>query len=226
MIRGPELHFYEFAREYALRLNAAYAKGFRTRLLPTFADINLEANNAVNEFADLARGMMDPDDAYQYAEEAYMHGLRVYEELDFIKRQTIALGLAGLFHLWERMIKRFIGDELRRHGFQAKKDIGKWNFSDIVSCLKTFDFDLTQQAFWQDLNRLHLIANTVKHGYGPSRTRLAAEWPEIFNNLGAEASSFVRLEYDDPQFAEEHFDQFAETLKTFWEHFPERLTAI
>ena len=189
-----------------------------------FNDISGEADAAFDEFREAAEQRMGQDvDPDTYIDQAYEYGFKIYQDMLFVKRQTITISLIGAFHLWERLIKRFIAHEFRLDNFEPKKEITKWNFYDIEEQLQFFKFELSQQAYWPSLNRLRLLANAMKHGPGGSYDKLAAEWPEAFYGCGKTTSSFVTFEYNEPELAEDHFDELVASILIFWKEFPERL---
>lgn len=220
----PYLYFDHWSRGYAVNLCQVYVCQFEKRLLPTFDDIDDEANAASGEFYSAGIASISEDgDPSSLASDAFEHGLKVWEELDFVRSQLVALAATGLFHLWERLTKRFIAVDLRRRGFEATPPISRWTFDDTMSCLTKMGWDVRREPFFPDLERLQLLANAVKHGHGPSRDRLAARWPEVLRDHATQPSSFVHLEWDDPQVTPDHFNQVASAVMAFWSSFPESL---
>ena len=51
----------------------------------------------------------DPGD--DFAEAAQEYGLEVYENLRFTHQQVLGLAAAGIYHLWERLLKQFLCKE-------------------------------------------------------------------------------------------------------------------
>jgi hypothetical protein len=92
----------------------------------------------------------------------------------------IATGVAGLFHLFEKQLYRFLNQEIGRYGFthRVKKQdvpfvVTKWEDADTV--IKSFPHTLRlggdgvtlKDAFTSsDLTELREVANAVKHGPG------------------------------------------------------------
>jgi hypothetical protein len=65
---------------------------------------------------------------YQAAEG---HAESVYSDLEFVRRQITGLAVAGLYHLWERLLKEF----LVREGLGDKKAIYKADFPKLTALL-------------------------------------------------------------------------------------------
>src|SRR5712691_1857347 len=100
-------------RQYALDLIGAYSDGFARRILRGFATIEPEATAAAealfNERMNRVCGPDGPDeDAGSVADDAREHGFSVYSDLEFVRRLVTGLAIAGLYHLWERLLKEFL----------------------------------------------------------------------------------------------------------------------
>src|SRR5712691_616636 len=100
-------------RQYALDLIGAYSDGFARRILRGFANIEPEATAAAealfNERMNRVCGPDGPDeDAGSVADDAREHGFSVYSDLEFVRRLVTGLAIAGLYHLWERLLKEFL----------------------------------------------------------------------------------------------------------------------
>jgi hypothetical protein len=50
----------------------------------------------------------DGEDEGAVADDAEEYGHRVYADLEFVRQQVTGLAIAGLYHLWERLVKKFI----------------------------------------------------------------------------------------------------------------------
>jgi hypothetical protein len=48
---------------------------------------------------------VDEEAVAEYAQE---YGLSVYTDLEFVRQQVTGLAIAGLYHLWERLVKEFL----------------------------------------------------------------------------------------------------------------------
>jgi hypothetical protein len=203
-----------FHPEYAQRLTKLYVEGFGRRLLPIFADIESEADQAEQEYINNATSRRDFDPE-SVGEAALGHGVGVLQDLHFIRGQLIGLAAAGLFHLWEKLCKEFLDTELRSITQMPTHDvIANFDFNSVCSELIRVGIHI-RPKIKDDIDVLRRLANTVKHGDGTSCQCLAAMMPELFFNplfLPATASML--------DLKPEHFERFSTAVLQFWEHIP------
>ena len=90
----------------------AYSSGFANRVLSGFQDIEAEAEAAGEEYFEsrMNREASEDDgvDEGAVADDAQEYGLSLYADLEFVRQQVTGLAIAGLYHLWERLVKKFI----------------------------------------------------------------------------------------------------------------------
>jgi hypothetical protein len=227
------LYFGACHRRHALDLVAAYAAGLSNRVFTVFNDIEAEAdaaseayfNERINDLVGFGIPLeIDYEDidyeghAERVQEAARGHAENVYSDLDFVRRQIIALAISGLYHLWERLLKQFLVQERIRE----KASIHKADFKYLTELLLCCGWDIQAQDFYEDLHRLCLVASTVKHGDGTSCDKLVAVAPELFFDFGHPWMNDGRGA-DDLRLDAEHFEQFTRAVHAFFERFPERL---
>jgi hypothetical protein len=219
-----QLYFDDYRRNLCVSLTTVYIDGVRERIIPSFNDYDERAEQARDDYLqELMSSATESTDGESIYESAFAHGLKNYLDGIFLSHQMIAISSAGLYHLWERLIKSFIAEEADKDRIQYEKSISKWNMYDIASCLAGFGHNIKDNNSWKYLNRLRLVSNAVKHGPGLSKRELLSEWPEVFSSPHEEQfiSSFyqneIHLEVD-------HFDQLAKSVCLFWDEMPERLT--
>lgn len=100
------------------RSGAGYSSGFADRVLPSFHDIEAEADAASEAYFNSRMNQMAGEDGPwedegAVAEYAQEHGLSVYTDLEFVRQQVTGLAIAGLYHLWERLVKEFLETSFR-----------------------------------------------------------------------------------------------------------------
>jgi hypothetical protein len=108
----------QFPQQYALDLVRVYSSGIADRVSPVFQDIEAEADAAseayfdsrMNQVASEDESWVDEEAVAEYAQE---HGFSVYTDLEFVRRQVTGLAIAGLYHLWERLVKEFLETSFR-----------------------------------------------------------------------------------------------------------------
>ncbi len=224
------LYLCHLSRKIAVETTGVYVDGFSTRLLPIFDHIDDEASAAADkawEAAMSSPASEESSDPSIYAEAAQEHGLEVYENLQFTRQQLLGLATAGLYHLWERLLKQFICKELRGWTFDGRdihKIMAQMNFSNLEGFLSQFGFQLAQQSYYADLCELRLVSNVVKHGDGNSCDELQASAPHLFEGYNYHFD--ILSNADNLELKPTDFTRYAKAVTDFWKTLPENLTFV
>jgi hypothetical protein len=219
------LLIYQFPQQYALDLVRAYSSGFADRVLPGFQDIEAEADAASEAYFDSRMNQMAEDEPWEdegaVAEHAQEHGLSVYTDLEFVRQQVTGLAIAGLYHLWERLLKEFLEKSFRAVDPPVTpKTVRHAKFKVVVVWLRErFGWDIEAEGFFADLHQLYLVANVVKHGDGDSCKALLDKAPELFRDSIHLWGNDLRGA-DDLRLEREHFVKFTGSVLQFIECFP------
>lgn len=222
------LYFGPSIRRHALSLVTAYSHGFMIRVLAAFDNIEEEAEAAAEAYYEEKTNEPAWDDSgpdpSEIAEGAESLSERIYSDLEFVKGQVTGLAIGGLYHLWERQLKRFLigGFADFDPPYMHPKAVWSADFNKIVTMLAKWGWNVKSANFYTDLDYLHLVANVVKHGNGPSCNELMAKAPQMFHdfrhpflNKGRDAEH-LELTKDD-------FLGFVVAVRKFFEEFPERI---
>ncbi len=121
------------------------------------------------------------------------------------------LGIAGLFHQWERSTKHFIAT------FSAEPlaKLEHKDFNGLCGLLERLGFDIKQCNAFAGLETARMISNTVKHGEGPEFRTLIARHPELA--AGFEPSRWSKdPRPDDLRFTIRDFDAAAAAIGELW----------
>jgi hypothetical protein len=220
------LLIYQFPQQYALDLVRAYSSGFADRVLPGFQDIEAEADAASEAYFDSRMNQMASEDEYwedegAVAEHAQEHGLSVYTDLEFVRQQVTGLAIAGLYHLWERLVKEFLEKSFRAVDPPVPlREVRHADFKVVVGWLRErFGWDIEAEGFFAGLHQLRLVANLVKHRNGDACDALLDEAPELFRDYIHLWGNDLRGA-DDLRLEREHFVKFTGTVLQFIECFP------
>ena len=193
-----------------------------------FADIANEADAAARKYHQKLLSRCGPDglwDPSSIAKKALYHGIDVYEDLYFVKRQLIGLAIAGLFHLWEKLSKEMIDIEVRHITTKlpsSEEIAAKWKIKHIRRTLDRRGL-LIDDHIWREIHIAELLTNTIKHGGGPSCSKLKNEAPELFDQhyLGWTLME-PRLEW--LLLDREKFERFSKCFLQFWQNIPRSIT--
>jgi glycosyltransferase involved in cell wall biosynthesis len=190
-----------------------YSKVLINKLFPFLKDFESD----VEEEAEKSAHMFNPEtDAAEYYENRCFIELNLYNTLGYIA----FLGVAGLYHLWERQVIEFLHNELRFSICFRNKSINK--FSDIDKIFKAYSTNLNSFDFSKDLTELRLLANVVKHGGGASLQKLKdmtnnslfSHMPDkfTFSSYFFLSDTGVTLYLD-----EETINRYSNALISFWD---------
>jgi hypothetical protein len=206
------LYFAEPNRRYALERIDVYAKEVADRVLPIFDHMEQEADEAANQHY---RKTGNPEDAHQ-------RGISIYIDLNFVRTQVTGLAIAGIFHLWERLLKEFLVQESHHYTEPTRERILGAQFPKLVKWLEEIGWSIKSAQFYDSLDCLRLVANVIKHGDGQSCRSLLKKAPNMFISFGhpwaddKRGASHLSLKRED-------FPEFASAARMFFEQFPARL---
>jgi hypothetical protein len=225
----PLLYFCPSNRRYALELVSAYSREFTSRVLAAFDNIESEAHAA--EEAYYENKMNEPawddsgPDASEIAEAAFDYGLSIYSDLEFVTRQIVGLTIAGLYHLWERLLKDFMIREFRHDHppYVSPNTVQKADFGKLVKIVSEFGWTIENEQFYSELDRLRLIANVIKHGDGLSCDELLKKAPELFRDFLHPWANAHRSA-EDLSLSKDDFSRSVTAVQAFFQEFPERLS--
>jgi len=164
-----------------------------------------------------------PDES-DIAEAAEDHGISVYADLEFVNRQVTGLAIAGLYHLWERMLKEFLVREFSNYDppYISPGEVRSAVFVKLVKLLTGIGWDVMNANFHTDLDHLHLVANVIKHGDGESCNKLMRKAPWMFHEFLHPLLHNGR-KAEHLELTKEDFLRFTVAVREFFQQFPERL---
>lgn len=229
MPESSALHFDTANRTWALNLHSAFVRGVQEKLFPTFENIEGEADAfAGREYERLGNmpGCEDGPDMSDIAETAMDLGVERYQDLVFVQGQLHALSVAGLYHLWERSLKEFLIRTLGWDGIPSEgvHEIQRYGFAKLVDTLTELGFAVRDQDFFDHFESVSLIANTCKHGDGPSFAQLVQKAPELFRRSHQIALPVGIIPLPDDLWIDaETFAVLAHAVEQFWLSMPEHL---
>lgn len=228
MVRDRTLLFCSANRAYALGQHRAYVGGVADKLYPAFDNIEEEAENFANEayerFCQMP-GYENGPDLGDLAEMAQDEAISRYEDLVFVKGELTGFATAGMYHLWEKILKSFIARELRHYGLteERRREIENANFKKLKKWLTELGFDISHYPFGDQLDTSRLIANTVKHGDGYSCRQIAEKEPALLRGPNNLEIPFGEPHAEDLWIDATRFTAFADSIENFWNEIPERL---
>lgn len=234
MVLNHHFWSHHFSREFVPQLRAI-ADALESRLLPTFAAIDKEAEQvseaAWNEMmSHPGTGDEDPAD---YAEAAEQKGVSHYMMWYGIRQGIVNLFAAALYHAFEQQVVLFLRQEVLELHEQNEPEFFK--LAVLNERLKVIGIDLETLQSWAIVDELRLVANAVKHGEGLSSAKLHELRPDLFQhpdvNLGpafrnAIPRVFQPLAGDDLYVSLKDVQQYRDALERFWTELGESLARV
>jgi len=141
--------------------------------------------------------------------------LRNFESLSETETYMWGLGIAGVFHQWERDTRFVIAALSKAPPGPAKLE--KMDFEELCEEVEKTGFGITRHTSFAILRLACLLANTIKHGSGRSFRQLVDERPDLFRG----GPVGVRMGNLPPQphhlrVSETQFDDIAAAIDRIW----------
>jgi hypothetical protein len=158
----------------------------------------------------------DDDDwlSYQHHASQYLSSLKSTESYLW------GLGVAGLFHQWEREMRQvavITHPELKAtEKSLALEQIKAADFSGLCRLAQESGFDPVAWSNYAKLDETRLIANAIKHGQGTSLTSLAGSRPDLFQRPQSIYSGSRPPTFDDLMIGQSEFDATDTVILQFW----------
>lgn len=230
---GMELQLYMWSgiRGRLIERHDFYLEQVKARILSQFGDIEGEADRyAETEYDRLCALPWGEDvDHSEIAEMAHDRAISHYSLLHDLKKQVTLGALAGLYHQWDKDLRDFVEHEL---GHNTRREVAvkvAWdpNVGNVFGVLADFGWDCRSTEWFPLIDACRLVVNVYKHGKGRSLDDLNASYPEYFvdplASSGLSALSAAHLNHEYLEVSNQQFDGIANSLRRFWEEFPERL---
>lgn len=174
-----------FFRESFVRQIEVFCDVFESRVLPVFANVESEADEAAEREYDRIGSLpggddgpvLDMADAAELAQEA---GLAHYEMLMATRQTFLNLAVTALYHLFEQQLlvfhRRQVLHPAEEHDpkLSTRVDVFKVRIEAAGIGLASF-------PTWSTIEELRLAANTIKHAEGASAKLLREFRPRLFS---------------------------------------------
>ena len=217
----------EFIRNQLLRQVTMFVENVENRILPTFDDIENEAEKVENDELDklcssCASSDTDPADL---AERAHDAGLDYFMIVSGIKQSLLNISAAILYHLFEQQLLFFLRREILDPSERTDLNLIKVCIFK-KRCLQ-HSIDIEIFLSWQKIDELRLVANAVKHGVGSSAIELHKKRPDLFTNPISKMhlpklntdyyDLYLPLAGEDLYLSIEDLKNYADAIPTFWD---------
>ncbi|MQT79088.1 hypothetical protein [Pseudomonas helleri] len=219
-------------REFLIQQHRFYVNEARTRLMGQFENINADADEAAEEWLERRGKFFDPDrdDEGSIYEEAEGVAIEFYRQLDEMREQTRLSVVAGMFHAWEKNLRKWITDELRRWRLGPRTIAAVWgaDFPKLMELLASLGWSIQDTDYLAVLNQCRCVVNVFKHGDGKSLDELKRSFPKylidpVNPRFGLDATEIAWLNYSHLHVTEAQIQEFSEAIIEFWESVPENI---
>lgn len=223
-------HFHWAKRQDAIEVAQKLLAGVRERILPVFEEAYAADQRYVERLhLKLAEAK---EDGANVSEEELQEALSLYDdtleidatpahELTELANHLLLMALVGLFHQWERTIKRHFAEEFHRNGFapEWRTKTLRADFSLLKKWIEVLEFPRSQVQVLDELQSLLLIVNVAKHGDGDACSKLSKKHPDYFWRAPDEPEREPQAER--LRITPQLLDRYAAAIVAFWQHFPE-----
>lgn len=214
-------------REIRISEHRFYVEQAKSRLLSQFSDIGAEAEQAEAGHWERSGQSFDPDwhDPGDLAEAARDHGIEFYQLLSEMHDRTRLGVVAGMYHHWDKTFRRFLVREFRwpklMIGEHTRRAIWKSDSAKLEKLLGAVGLNLWGLACYQRLDSMRLVVNVFKHGEGRSLDDIRQRHPEY---LRENSRRWSICDDTDMEVTDEHVEQFAAAIESFWRELPPTTT--
>lgn len=205
-----------------------FVENVETRLLPTFHDIEKEADKVQEqEWNRLCSSCTSTDiDPAGLAEKAHDAGLDYYLMVSGVRQALLNVSAATLYHLFEQQQLFFLRREIL-HPLE-ENNINLIKTSVFKERFLQHNIDIEKFSSWKIIKEMRLVANTVKHAEGKSAIELRKIRADLFRNRILEKFDFFKhpvnsrplfmpLAGGDLYLSIEDLKNYGETIVKFWD---------
>lgn len=202
------------------------ADRIRRKLLSGSGDLPAEAERLTEQ--DYGPEVPFPGGSEDDYEEWRMRGNAVEDHqrmLEITESYLWGLGVAGVYHLWERNAREVIGD-FTTPKMDARK-LQNLKFDQICSRLDALGYSIRQSGGFEGLDVSRMIANAIKHGEGASFTELAEKRPDLFpehQKWLRHLKAGAQPDLDDLKIDVAEFDKSVAAISLIWPELEKAVT--
>jgi hypothetical protein len=215
-----------FRHVFAMQINY-FCDAVETRFLPTFDDLEEEADKVAEEEYDRLYDLADPDyfDDGDIAEQADDAGTDYYLSMEGVRQALLNLSVAALYHLFEQQCILFHRREVL--DINERNDVSLIKIKVFEKRLCSAGVNIRDLGAWQQIEELTCTANAIKHAEGKSSEKLRQMRPDLFRHpmareeteVGSVSMSpvFMPLAGEDIFLTVTDLNKYRKAVLDFWE---------
>lgn len=227
--RRRYFQMWEPFRQSLLEEHRFYIEQGKKKLLSQFENMEQEATEAGERWLHEHEHLFDPDrhDPGDFEENAYQEGIEHYRLLSDLRDQTRLSLIAGMFHTWDKQVRKWLLGEFRHWhiGDFAKQRVWAVSFTRIEELLDGLGLASKDSAYVRNLRACSYVVNVYKHGDGDSLERLKAEHPEYLRSFfpGENPLDRAWLDHTHLEVTDAQLEEFSNSIAQFWKSIPESI---
>jgi hypothetical protein len=156
----------------------------------------------------------DPEEDARLEADMRKIALRNYNSLLETESYMWGLGIAGIFHQWDRDTRQAV-----KHYHTTPPDdvrLSRLKFDDLCTKVEETGFRITADPAYYLLRLGYLVSNTIKHGEGPAFRELLRIRPNLFSGALTEEGSALPVRADHLRVGQPEYDAIADAIKRIW----------
>ncbi len=227
-------NMYSGHRAQLIEKHEFYVDQAQKRLLDQFTDeaISEEADQEEQRSYEKRGQYFDPDrdDPADSMEEAFHDGVWRYQLMTELRDNVRLSIIAGFFHEWEKNLRQWLVDEVRKwhSGEEARSSIWKKSVRDLFELLESFGWSLKTVPYFAKLDACRIVVNVYKHGDGPSLRELASTYPQFLEHpleamRGQVGDKWFAPSYEHLKISDQDLEGFSDAIQNFWKDIPENV---
>ncbi len=154
-----------------------------------------------------------------------------FEAMSETESYMWGLGIAGIFHLWERETRKVIVSLQKNPPNSEELDkLNNMRFKKLCEEVEKTDFAVTKHPAFPHLETASLITNTIKHGEGKAFRQLVAKKPELFRGgpvevrMGILPAEPPHLQPQHLRLSEKDFNEVSTAIGKIWSDYEDAVT--
>lgn len=227
--RRRYFQMWEPFRQSLLEEHRFYIEQGKKKLLSQFENMEQEASEAGKLWLQEHEHLFDPDrhDPGDFEENAYEESIEYYRLLSDLRDQIRFSLVAGMFHTWDKQLRKWLLGEFRHWGAGKSAEQKLWavSFTKIEELLHGLGLARKDSTYLKRLRACSYVVNVYKHGDGDSLERLKAEHPEYLRPLflGEDPLERAWLDHTHLEVTDAQFEEFSDSIAQFWQSIPESI---
>jgi hypothetical protein len=215
-------------RQVLINEHLFYIEQARKRLLSQFDDIEGEVDSAADSWLEANTHRFNPDfhDPGDFYESARDEGIEFYRLLCEMQDRTRLSVVAGMYHEWDKHLRRWLTDEIRHwhYGEAVPRKVWTVDFGKLSDFMECLGWNIRAQEYFIKLDACRLVVNVYKHGKGNSFDELKESYPEYLpdplSKFRQTFSGSVYLDYTHLEVSDNQLQDFSDAIVAFWKGVP------